>query len=44
MGWLKLGTYIDYINIKMLKANPKDYGLIEFPKKEINVYDIFKHL
>ena len=44
MGWLKLPTYINYINIKMLNANPQDYGYFEFPKKEIQVYDIFKHL
>ena len=44
MGWLKLPTYINYINIKILNANPQDYGYIEFPKKEIQDYDIFKHL
>ena len=44
IGWLKLPKYISYIYIKMQNENPKDYGLIEFPKKEINDHDIFKHI
>lgn len=44
VGWLRLPMFIDYINIKMLKGNLKDYGFIEFPKKEIKYDDIFKHL
>lgn len=44
LGWLKLPTYINYINIKMLNANPQDYGYFEFAKKEIKYNDILKHL
>jgi hypothetical protein len=44
IGWLKLPVYIDYINVRMLKENPEDYDLIEFPKKEIEYYKIFKHI
>jgi hypothetical protein len=44
IGWLKLPSYFNYINIKILNANPQDYGFIEFPKKEIKYDDIFKHL
>lgn len=44
VGWLKLPVFIDYINIKMLKENPKDYGFIEFPKKEIEYYSILKYI
>jgi hypothetical protein len=44
IGWLKIPIFIDYINVKMLKENPKDYDLIEFPKKEIKYYEIFKYI
>lgn len=44
IGWLKLPVYIDYINVRMLKENPIDYDLIEFPKKEIEYDNIFRHL
>ncbi len=44
VGWIKIPTYINYINVKMLKENPEDYDLIEFPKKEIDYLHILKHI
>lgn len=43
-GWLRLGRFIDYINIKVLKENLNDYDLVEFPKKEIKYNDILRHI
>jgi len=44
IGPFKFPLYIDYIYIKLLNQNPENYGIKLFPKKEINDFDIFRHL
>lgn len=44
-GFIKLPIYIDYAYIGLLlKENPENYGFTPFPKKEIDHFNIFKHV
>ena len=44
IGFIKIPKFIDFIHIKLMKENPKDYGCQLFTPNKIDYYDMFKYI